>query len=198
MKLYLNKASPYARLALVVAHEKQLAEQLELVWVDPWASPEALLAVSPLSRVPVLATDAGVAIADSAAISDYLDAVGAGRTLMPPLPRRAEVLGKYGLGRGVIELAFGATIEKRFHEGAKQPLGERWIETLTRTAKQLESQVTSFDSEQPDLGDLCIAVGLSYTSFRVSQVNWRTTCPKLAAWQDRMDARPSMRATAPE
>jgi glutathione S-transferase len=197
MKLYLNKASPYARLSLVVAHEKDLAGKTELVWVDPWALPEALLAVSPVGRVPVLVTDEGVAIPDSTAICDYLDAAGGGRALLPPAPRRAEVLGKCGLGRGLIELAFGVTIEKRFHPDA-QPLGERWVETLGRTAKHLESQAARLNADEPDLGDLCIAVGLSYTVFRVPQVEWRAACPKLAAWQARMEARPSMRATAPE
>ena len=59
MKLYLNKASPYARLALVVAHEKGLANDLELQWVDPWALAAEFLAVAPLARVPVLVTDDG-------------------------------------------------------------------------------------------------------------------------------------------
>lgn len=198
MKLYLNKASPYARLALVVAHEKHLAARVELLWVDPWASPEALLAVSPLARVPVLVTDAGEAIPDSAAICDYLDATGEGRTLLPAMPGRIATLRKYGLGRGIIELAFGATIEKRFHEGEKQPLGERWLTTVAHTAQHLESEAARLDSEHPDLGDLCIAVGLSYALFRLPQVAWREACPNLAAWQDRMDARPAMRVTAPE
>jgi glutathione S-transferase len=198
MKLYLNKTSPYARLALVVAHEKGLAEKIELIWVDPWASPEALLAVAPLARVPVLVTDAGVAIPDSAAICDYLDIAGRGRALVPPLPQREAVLGKYGLGRGIIELAFGATIEKRFHEGGKQPLGERWLATVQRTAEHVERHSDVLGTGEPDLGDLCIMVGLSYTEFRLPQVQWRASCPKLAAWQDRMSGRASMRATAPE
>jgi glutathione S-transferase len=198
MKLYLNKTSPYARLALVVAHEKNLADQLELAWVDPWASPADFVAIAPLARVPVLATDEGEAIADSAAICDYLDAIGEGRALLPPLPDRAATLQKYGLGRGIIELAFGATIEKRFHEGEKQPLGERWLATVSRAAGHLETRTSTLDADEPDLGDLCIAVGLSYADFRLPQIGWRAACPKLGAWLDSMSARPSMRATAPE
>jgi glutathione S-transferase len=198
MKLYLNKTSPYARLALVVAHEKGLAEKIELAWVDPWASPETLLAVAPLARVPVLVTDAGEAIADSACICDYFDNAGPGRALLPPLPAGTGVLRKYGLGRGIIELAFGTTIEKRFHEGGKQTLGERWTATLQRTAEYLEKNSQMLCTGEPDLGDLCVAVGLSYTEFRLPQVSWRASSPNLAAWQDRMSARTSMRVTAPE
>jgi glutathione S-transferase len=159
---------------------------------------EEVAGIAPLARVPVLVTDAGEVIPDSAAICDYLDAAGEGRALFPTLPARARVLGKYGLGRGIIELAFGATIEKRFHAGAEQPLGKRWVETIVRTATHLESLTARLDADQPDLGDLAVAVGLSYAAFRVPQAQWRASCPKLAAWQDRMEARPTMRATAPE
>ena len=57
MRLFLNQASPYARLARVVVHEKCLADQVELVWTDPWASPPELLAVNPAAKVPALVTD---------------------------------------------------------------------------------------------------------------------------------------------
>jgi glutathione S-transferase len=197
MKLYLNKASPYARLALVVAHEKGLAEALELVWVDPWTSSPEFLAVAPLGRVPVLVTDDGAAIADSAAICDYLDALGKTRALVPPLAARSRTLHKYGLGRGIVELAFGSTIEKRFHPDS-QPLGQRWGENIMRAAQFLETRTSRLDADQPDLGDLCISVGLAYTDFRLPQVGWRRSCPQLAAWQDCMLARQSLVATAPE
>ena len=197
MKLYLNKASPYARLALVVAHEKGLAESLELVWVDPWASPDELLEVTPLARVPVLVTGDGAAIADSAAICDYLDACGQTRALVPPLPARARTLEKYGIGRGIVELAFGTTIEKRFHAD-RQPLGERWGASILRAAQRLEARAADLDADEPDLGDLCVAVGLAYTDFRLPQVGWRASCPQLGVWQDRTLARKSFVATAPE
>jgi glutathione S-transferase len=197
MKLYLNKASPYARLALVVAHEKGLADDLDLQWVDPWALAPDFVAVAPLARVPVLVTDDGAAIPDSAAICEYFDAAGKTRPLVPPLPARARTLRKYGLGRGIIELAFGATVEKRFHAD-KQPLGERWADTIGRAARHLENCTQDLDSNDPDLGDLCIAVGLGYTDFRLPHVGWRASCPALAQWQDRMSARKSLRETAPE
>jgi glutathione S-transferase len=197
MKLYLNKASPYARLALVVAHEKSLADALELAWVDPWASSPEFVAVAPLARVPMLVTDDGAAIADSAAICDYLDARGKTRSLLPPLPARSRALEKYGLGRGIVELAFGTTIEKRFHP-EQQPLGERWAGNVRRAAQYLETHGGDLDADEPDLGDLCIAVGLAYTDFRLPQVGWRKSCPRLAAWQDRMLARKSFAATVPE
>src|SRR5215216_254366 len=127
MKLYLNKASPYARLVLVVAYEKRLSERIELVWTDPWASEERLLGVTPLAKVPVLIAEDGEPLVESACICDYLDALGGGAALLPSAGNaRLRVLRKYGVGRGLIDVAFGAVIEKRYGSGGDSVLVERW------------------------------------------------------------------------
>ena len=197
MKLYLNEASPYARLVLVVAHEKQLSERIELVWTDPWASDEGLLRVTPLAKVPVLIAEDGEPLVESACICDYLDQVGDGPVLLPRAANeRLAVLRKYGLGRGLIDVAFGAVIEKRYEGGSDSVLIQRWRSAVDRTTAVLEK-----DSKlglAPDLGDVTIAVALSYVDFRMSDIGWRTSAPRLAAWFDAIAARPSIRATAPE
>ena len=100
MKLYLNKPSPYARLVMVVAHEKAIAGRLQLEWSDPWKNPPALCAANPFSRVPALVTDDGAVIVDSACICDYLDHLGSGRALLPvAFDERTPVLRKYGRAR---------------------------------------------------------------------------------------------------
>ena len=197
MKLYLNKASPYARLVLVVAHEKALADRLELVWTDPWASDASLLAVTPLSRVPVLIAQDGQPLVESGCICEHLDTTGEGPALMPAdAAARLTMLRKYGLGRGLIDVAFGAVIQKRYAAGADPMLIERWRAAVRRTAATLEKNETLRDS--PDMGDLAVAVALSYVDFRLADIRWRETAPKLAAWLDGISQRPSMSATAPE
>ncbi|NWO06368.1 MAG: glutathione S-transferase N-terminal domain-containing protein, partial [Alteromonadaceae bacterium] len=47
MELYLNQTSPYARVARICAIEKQLSQDVNLVWVDPWADDTALLIANP-------------------------------------------------------------------------------------------------------------------------------------------------------
>ncbi|MBO1997045.1 glutathione S-transferase N-terminal domain-containing protein [Staphylococcus epidermidis] len=51
-------------MARVIALEKGLNP--ELVWCDPWANDPALPAVHPQARIPVLLTEDGHAIAESA------------------------------------------------------------------------------------------------------------------------------------
>jgi glutathione S-transferase len=198
MKLYLNKASPYARLVQVVAHEKSLASQLELVWTDPWASEAQLLAVTSFSKVPVLIAEDGLPLVESACICDYLDERGAAPQLMPHSGgARLAVLRKLGLGRGLIDVAFGAVIQKRYAAAdARSILIERWRASVARAIQALDNDLTL--SLAPDLGDLTIAVALSYVDFRMRDLEWHATAPRLSAWYERMSARTSMIATAPE
>lgn len=201
MKLYLNKTSPYARLVMIVAHEKALVQGIECVWTDPWASPAELLAVSPCAKVPVLVTDGGEALVESGCICDYLDGIGGGRRLMPrELPARLPALRKYGLGRGLIDVAFGVTIQRRFAAPDARPvLAERWLAAVTRVVDVLERDATlQRGAEAPDLGDLALVVGLDYVGFRLPEAGWRVRAPRLAQQFDRMAARPAMRLTAPE
>ena len=198
MKLYLNKASPYARLVQVVAHEKDLSGELELVWTDPWASEDKLLAVTPFSKVPVLIARDGLPLLESACICDYLDEHGRGKRLMPPSgDDRLRAQRKLGLGRGLIDVSFGAVIQKRFGAAdAPSTLFERWRVSVVRAVHTLEKDAPS--NIEVDLGDLAIAVALSYVDFRMPDVGWHAKAPRLSAWYDRMSARRSMMATAPE
>jgi len=199
MRLYLNKTSPYARLTTVVAHEKKLKDRIELAWTDPWGDPADLLGVNPFSKVPALVTEDGQTILESTCICDYLDQIGEGPRLFPSWgPDRLPVLRKYGFGRGLIDAAFGVTIERRW-SGKDSALAGRWLRSLGRAIDALELDGALFGSrEQPDMGDLAIAVGLSYTGFRLSEVRWRPVSPNLSKWYDRIAERPSMRQTEPE
>jgi glutathione S-transferase len=76
MKLYNNRPSPYGRKVLIAAHEKSLMKRITLFQIDPWSDPSALLAVTPIGKVPALVTDDGAVITDSTIISEYFDAVG--------------------------------------------------------------------------------------------------------------------------
>ena len=201
MKLYLNKTSPYARLVMMVAHEKALAQRIEYVWTDPWASPAELLQVNPLAKVPALVTDGGETLTESGCICDYLDDIGGGRRLMPHArPARVPVLRKYGLGRGLIDAAFGVTIQRRFAApGVKPVLAERWLGAVSRVLTALENDTTlAISDAAPDLGDLALAVGLDYVGFRLPEADWHACVPRLAPWFARVAARPAMRLTAPE
>ncbi len=50
MNLYLNQASPYARLIRVLLVETGLDTETELIFVNPWESPDELLLQTPLQK----------------------------------------------------------------------------------------------------------------------------------------------------
>lgn len=71
MKLYTSTTSPYSRIVMLGALARGM-DDLQLVFADPWATPDALVAVNPLSQVPALVTDGGAVITNSAFIIDFL------------------------------------------------------------------------------------------------------------------------------
>jgi glutathione S-transferase len=196
MQLYLNNASPYARLVLTVAYEKQLTERIELIWTDPWASASALIAANPLAKVPVLIAEDGHPLVESACICDYLDDTGSGPRLIPAAGvARLTVLRKYGLGRGLIDVAFGAVIQKRYGHSGYDVLEKRWREAAARCIPALENLPTL--RSEPDLGDLSVAIGLSYLDLRLPDIGWRNNAPRLTKWFEAVSTRESLRKTAP-
>jgi glutathione S-transferase len=105
---------------------------------------------------------------------------------------------KYGLGRSLIDAAFGVTIERRYGD-SNSVLVQRWLTAVERTIAALaKTPALSHSSVQPDIGDLAVAIGLAYVEFRVPEVRWRAGAPALGAWLDEIAERPSLRATRPE
>jgi glutathione S-transferase len=82
MKLYNNRPSPYGRKVLVVAHEKQLLDRIEVIQLDPWSDPPELVAATPLGKVPALITDDNTLITESTLIAEYFDGIGPGAKLL--------------------------------------------------------------------------------------------------------------------
>ena len=76
MKLYYSPTSPYARKCLVLAIEKSLVNQVELVNLSPWDNLNNLLQVNPLCKVPALELDDGSALCDSPLILGIVTLIG--------------------------------------------------------------------------------------------------------------------------
>ena len=83
MKLFYSPTSPYVRKVMACAMAAGVQGQITKVPANPWDSPAELLAQNPLSKVPCLVTDDGVALFDSPVICEYLDSVGAGAVFPP-------------------------------------------------------------------------------------------------------------------
>src|SRR5215475_10540696 len=90
MKLLYQTHSPYARKVLVAAHEIGLQDSLEVIHheTSPTRRNEAVFALNPLGKVPVLICDDGEVLFDSNVICEYLDGLHQGPGLIPSHPRQ--------------------------------------------------------------------------------------------------------------
>src|ERR1044072_6762204 len=85
MKLLYQTHSPYARKALVFAHEAGLADQIEVIHheTSPLRRNGEVFAANPRGKVPVLLRPGLPALFDADVICAYLDTLHPGRKLIP-------------------------------------------------------------------------------------------------------------------
>jgi glutathione S-transferase len=197
MKLLYQTHSPYARKVLVAAHETGLAGQLEVIHheTSPTRRNEAVYAVNPLGKVPVLLLDDGDVLFDSGVICEYLDGLHGGPKLIPTLTAaRYGVLRLQALAQGIADAGIAARwdIERR-PEALRWPvLVDAYREKIAATCDYLEREI---DEDAVDLGTIALATALSWIEFR-DVYDFRAGRPRLAAWYERFSSRPSMQSTA--
>ncbi|NII10345.1 glutathione S-transferase N-terminal domain-containing protein [Oleiagrimonas sp. C23AA] len=198
MQLYVSPTSPFARKVRVALIEKGLLDQVELVPVDPWASPDALLAVNPLSQVPTLVTDNGLAVANADTIIDYLERHHPQPRLVPAdHAQRDAVLAGAAQAQGAIEFTVDIVIERRKDEAQRgHAMIERRLITLNRLLAHWERHFHR-DIKHFMLDSIGVACALGYLDLRLPELEWRSQAPALADWQGWAEARASMHETTP-
>jgi glutathione S-transferase len=201
MRLHTNPASPFGRKVKALAHETGLFEHLELLdqVLTPVAPSNAVLAASPLGKIPCLVTDDGTALYDSRVICEYLDSLHGGRPMFPAEgPSRWRALTLQALGDGIMDAAVATR-----YETFLRPETQRWPDwvhgqklKIVRALDRLETEASGL-ADEPDIGLLAIGCALGYIDFRYTVDEWRKGRSQLATWFERFDARRSMQATRP-
>lgn len=200
MKLLYQTHSPFARKALVFAHEAGLADRIEVVHheTSPTARNAEVFALNPLGKVPVLITDAGEAIFDSGVICQYLDGLNGGRSLIPSDPaERIAALRLQAVADGISEAGVLVRWEttRRPPDLRYPPFGDGQLAKVAAGCAFLEDQFQP--RETPGLAEIAIGTALSWIAFR-QVYDFRPACPRLTAWYEAFSRRPSMRATTLE
>lgn len=193
MKLNFSKTSPFVRKVMVCAHEKGLADNIELIGED-----QDLTLANPLSKVPALVTDEGQAIYDSLVICDYFDGLAPTPVLIPKESKaRTLVLTSHALSNGVMDAAVATVTEGR------RPEAKQWddFKALQRGKIERSLDVLNTDvagcADTVDLSTISTGAMLGYLDLRMPTLGWRERCPALASWYGEFSARPSMQATDP-
>jgi glutathione S-transferase len=197
MKLLYQTHSPYARKALVFAHEVGIAGRIQVVHheTSPTNRNEAVFAENPLGKVPVLLRPGLEPIFDSDVICAYLDTLHDGRRLAPPEGEaRWQALRIQAVAQGLADAGIAIRWEtvRRPAELRYPPLRDGYTAKLIASYDWLERQL---DVAAPvHVGHIAVATALSWLEFR-NLPTFREQRPRLAAWFDEFEARPSMRAT---
>lgn len=198
LTLYSQSHSPYARKAVVFAHEAGLADRIAVV--DHETSPTnrnaAVFAVNPLGKVPVLITPEAGAIFDSLVICDYLDGLHDGPRLIPAGgAARWSALRLHALAQGLCDAGIALRWEttRRPEHLRHPPLAEGQAAKLVETYDLLERQ-ESFDAPV-HIGHIGLATALAWLEFR-ELPDFRAARPRLTRWYEDFSQRESMRASA--
>jgi glutathione S-transferase len=197
MKLLYQTHSPYARKALVFAHEAGLASQLEVVHheTSPTRRNEHVFAENPLGKVPVLLRPGLPPIFDSDVICAYLDTLHSARKLIPQEGEaRWHALRLQAVAQGLADAGIQVRWEtvRRPEPLRYPPLRDGYIEKLVTGYDWLEREL---DVDAPvHVGHIALATCLDWLEFR-ELPGFRAGHPRLTAWFDRFSRRPSMCAT---
>lgn len=199
MKLHWSPSSPFVRKVLIVAHELGLVDRIacERAVVGPARLNPDVMGDNPLNKIPTLVARGSLVLFDSRVICEYLDDLD-GRALMFPRDpaRRWPALRRQALGDGLTETAVLLRDEHWRGDGHRSAAHLRaYGEKVRACLAALEAE--DLAAERPDIGHVAIACALSYLDFRMAELGWRKTHPRLAAWESAIAERPSLALTLP-
>lgn len=171
MKLYLNDTSPFSRVALATALLTE-EKRFELIWVDPWASPQALLQVNPFSMIPALELDSGHCVIESLTICHYLIARYQPQTVQPlNMADEGEAV-LTGMAKTLMEISFKSVALGRFIELPNE-LHQRAIIAVQRALVELNHHLEKQQSEEAPAATLAVLYlhcALDYVAFRLPEL----------------------------
>jgi glutathione S-transferase len=195
MRLYTNSVSPFARKCRVIAHE--LGLKLEEIRTLPMQDPD-FRRINPLGQIPALQLDDGSVLMDSPVICEYLNHRGGGKffpgmNIFKNTSGRWKALALQALGDGLADAAVAWVILGRETPPPESARARR-LESVTATLDVLER--TSF-AKDPTIGEISVACAIGYVEFRLPDLDWKGSRPRLAAWYAKFCDYPSMKATIP-
>jgi glutathione S-transferase len=201
LKLHWSPRSPFVRKVMIFALETGLEGRFErLRSVVAMTKPNAaLMPDNPLSKLPTLVLDDGTALFDSYVICEYLDGLHDGAPLVPKAgSERWEVLRWHALGNGLLDmLVLWRNERDREPQRQLKELLDAFAVKYAATLARLDGEAAALDAAPFRLGHIAIVSALGYLDFRFAGMDWRSPYPRLAAWFEKQNQRPSVRMTAP-
>lgn len=183
MQLHYSPASPYVRKVMACAIARGIDGQIEKIDTNPHLSPASLLADNPLSKVPALVTDDGLALFDSPVICEFLDGIGDAAPLFPAeRGARIAALRLQAVADGIMDAAVGRRMQMALpQDDGRQAFDGRQKAAVDRALALLEAEAAAL-AGSATIGTLAVGCALGYLDFRFANEPWRPGHPKLEAW----------------
>lgn len=202
MKLTYSPSSPFARKVRIAAIELGLIDKIE--FVPTTAAPGTFnedysQKVNPLRKLPALILDDGSTIVDSYVIVEYLDELAGGGKLIPASgAKKWQVKTDHCITQGMLDAMLLCRYEKMLRP--EQHRWQTWIDDqwdrawhgLQRFEAHPDVLTRPLDIVQ--IGIVCV---LGYADFRFADCGWRKAFPKLAAFNEKMIQRDSVKISVP-
>jgi glutathione S-transferase len=199
MILRSSPPSPFGRKIKIALHVLGLFDKVTVQIADTLNPADTMRQQNPLGKIPVLMTDAGIAVYDSRVILDYIDKQAGGFKIIPRnFDKRIEALTLQALADGILD----AGIVQRYETVFRTPdrYEPKWLdyqkEKVTRALSVLESNPPKWRGV-PHVGIIAVACALGYQDFRFGG-EWRKSYPKMVKWLKDFEKRvPSYELTKP-
>ena len=199
MKLFGVPGSPYVRKARIALEEKCI--EYEYVLAPAAVRETMVVLLNPLSKVPVLLTDDGSGVYDSAVIVEYLDGLVAEPRLIPQaFHDRIEVKRWEALGDGIADATVLISHDYRKPEDKREP-----AEWYARQRQKIERGLAVMSQDLGDrefcfrdsftLADIAAGYALGYLDQALPEIDWRKSYPVLSQLAARLAERDSFRKT---
>ena len=201
MKLTFSPASPFARKVRICAIELGLINKIELVpaTVAPGTPNEAYAHdVNPLRKLPALILDDGTVLVDSFVICEYLDDLAGNKLIPASGAARWKVKSEHSMLQGMLDAMLLCRYEKLL-----RPEALRWQVWYDDQWDRAWQGFARFEAQPDvlarplDITQIALACALGYADFRFPDCNWRNSFPKLAAFNEKMLQRPSVKVSIP-
>ena len=208
MKVYEFKGFPNPTRVRLALAGKGLFDAVEFVQVNvpegEHRKPE-FLAINPSGVVPVLELEDGTQISECSAITEYLDHAKGDTDLTGRTPKTRAVI---AMMQRKVEAGFLDAVAAYFHHATaglgpdiktyqNSPWGERQKETALKTMAWMNDVLADQDFLAGDrftIADITAMAGFDFAGF--AQIDMPAELTHLAAWRDRVAARPSVKIAA--
>jgi glutathione S-transferase len=176
--------SPFGRKVRLAADVLGLADRITIENADVYDERDTVRQQNPLGKMPCLVCADGTAVFDSSVIVEFLqDVAGTDRLVPSTGPQRFRVLTRAKLADGIIDAGALMAYESRWH--APEHVSQPWIDYQRG---KIERALAAFEAAPPDprridAESVVLACALEFLDRR-KIVQWRSTCPRLAAWVD--------------